>query len=568
MHIFRFLGLLVLTAVPGRGTSQIPFDESMYMSHNYPSRVITDELSSYIQNQLQINNVTGLSLGVVLPNGKMEFGAWGNRTEDGDPVTPGTVFNLGSCSKAFVSASLGILMQDFAERKNQSALPHTVREFNWDTKLRDLLPEEWKLEDEWTTNKADLKDLLSHVTGLPPHDMSYSPQDAPRDVVLGMRRLRTSHELRQHYDYNNMMFVTGAFVVSKYSGLSYRDFVEERILRPLGMNSSTLYPNRAFQMGNMTQSWTPFKRRIPFFMPEHSAELIAGAGGVMSTVQDMARWIEVLLNAGADGQTNDTIVPRATFDLATSAISVANSKGNGLFSVAGYGLGWGRLSYRGHEMIQHNGGAPGVATIVDLYPYDRFGVVVLANTQTDITRTIGNRVADHILQLPAVSQSTYDKIRPKPQSLVTQPSPLQALDGIYSNPGYGNFTLCSLLFSSTSTQCRGVIEDFRIVDQSSKLPASPLELYAAWPRFWGSHLRFVPIGGFSYLVKLSSLYVEGYGVDRTPFEDVSSETMTSTFMLEQGRIVGFGLFGAGDKSWRAKKGGSVRDIADVFFDKL
>jgi CubicO group peptidase (beta-lactamase class C family) len=72
--------------------------------------------------------------------------------------------------------------------------------------------------------------------------------------------------------------------------MAYRDFVEERILRPLGMTSSTLYPERAFATGNFTQSWAPdSRRRIPFFMPESKAELIAGAGGVMSTAEDMVR---------------------------------------------------------------------------------------------------------------------------------------------------------------------------------------------------------------------------------------------------------------------------------------
>jgi CubicO group peptidase (beta-lactamase class C family) len=75
--------------------------------------------------------------------------------------------NLGSCSKAFLSAALGILMEDFANGKNQSALPNNMTKFNWDTKMCDLLPEDWLTEDQWITEKASLKDLLSHVTGLP-----------------------------------------------------------------------------------------------------------------------------------------------------------------------------------------------------------------------------------------------------------------------------------------------------------------------------------------------------------------------------------------------------------------
>ncbi|KAJ7461808.1 beta-lactamase/transpeptidase-like protein [Mycena galericulata] len=551
MFLLQFLFTPLILAGLGRCHSQIPL--SAFQTHRQ-GKVITEKLSSFIQNQLNAGNITGLSLGIVLPSGEVEFAAWGNRTEEGDPVTAGTIFNLGSCSKAFLSASLGILMEDFADSKNESALPPGVREFNWDTKMRDLLPDEWMVEDEWATEKADLKDLLSHRTGLPGHDGSYAPDDSPRDVVLRMRHLRAAYEFRQLYEYNNQMYITGAHVVSKYAG-SYRDFVEERIFRRLGMTFSTLYPNRAFETGKFTQSWsTATRRRIPFFMPEQTADLIAGAGGVMSTAEDMTRWIKLLLNAGVDGQTNVTIIPRATFDIATSAISVANKKGDKLFSVAGYGLGWGRLSYRGHELVQHNGGAPGVATIVDLYPYDGFGIVLLANTATDL-RNIANPIADRVLGLPETTDQIGEDTAPvePPNSFDALP-PHSGLAGTYSNLGYGNFTLCSPLFP-TSSLCLEVVRDFRAVDSAAGRSTPSLDLYSAWPRFWGTHLRLSHVSGNDYVFKLTTLYVDGYGADRSPFED-------------DGNVVGLGLFVANSESWRAKKGGSVRDIADVWFDKM
>lgn len=83
--------VLISTVILGRcSTFQIPLDEQ----RNYGHKVIDEELSSYIQNQLQDNNVTGMSLGIVLPNGEVEFGAWGNRTEKGDLVTPEVCFGL------------------------------------------------------------------------------------------------------------------------------------------------------------------------------------------------------------------------------------------------------------------------------------------------------------------------------------------------------------------------------------------------------------------------------------------------------------------------------------------
>ncbi|KAJ7282829.1 hypothetical protein C8J57DRAFT_1172873 [Mycena rebaudengoi] len=88
----------------------------------------------------------------------------------------------------------------------------------------------------------------------------------------------------------------GAYVVTKYSGISCRNFVETRILKPLGTTASTLSPDKAFKNGNLSQSWTPGGRRIPFFLPESSADLLAGPGGVMSTAEDMLKWVKLHLN--------------------------------------------------------------------------------------------------------------------------------------------------------------------------------------------------------------------------------------------------------------------------------
>ncbi|KAK7028283.1 beta-lactamase domain-containing protein [Favolaschia claudopus] len=535
-------------------------------------KVVDADLSSFIQNELQTNNVTGLSLTIVLPNGGgVEYAAWGDRTETGDPVTEETIMHLGSCSKAFLSASLGILMQDFADGKNQTALPPSVRKFDWDTKVRDLLPDEWMTEDPFGTEKATLKDLLAHRTGLPAHDGSYSPSDTPHNVVTKMRHLRAAYEFRERYEYNNQMYVTGAYVVSKYSGLAYRDFAEARILRPLSMKSSTLYPDRAFATGEFTESWTTFRRRIAFFMPESVAELIAGAGGVMSSGEDMAKWVKTLLNSGVDPTTNRTIIPRATFDLATSAITIAADRGSNLTSILGYGLGWGRSTYRGHELVSHNGGAPGVATIVDLYPNDGFGLIILANTAVHtVTRRVASAVADRILGLPSVRSSEEAKVETPAQTEATPVEPptnvLAGFTGTYSDPGYGNFTLCSPLFP-TSAECLAVVRDFRFVDSAAGRATDTSDLYAAWPRFWGTHLRLEHVTGNKYAFKLSTLYPDGYGLNGMPFEDLSNAA-PAEFVVEDGAVVGLGVFVALKESWRMKEGGNVRDIADVWFKKL
>nr|GAT58962.1 predicted protein [Mycena chlorophos] len=649
-------------------------------------RIVDAELYTRIEDKFRALNVAGASLAIVWSDETrpVEYTTWGKRDEGGTPVTSDTIFNIASCSKAFLSASLGILMQDFADEKNTTVLPSTITcfgwdtklrdllpeewllddewatekagvrdllahrtglpahdlsyspydspadvvakmrhlraanelraqyeytnlmyiagahiiskysgnttvlpstitRFGWDTKLRDLLPEEWLLEDEWATEKADLKDLLSHRTGLPTHDLSYSPYDSPADVVAKMRHLRAANELRAQYEYTNLMYIAGAHIISKYSGLDYRDFVAKRIFEPLGMSSSMLYPAEAAATGRLTQAWSPVSgRRIRFFMPENSAPLIAGAGGVQSTVEDMSRWLRTVLNHGVDPRTNQTIISKSTFDLATSAISVLSETGNPFASIMGYGMGWIRFSYRGHDSLSHSGGAPGVGTRVEVYPDDGFGIVLLTNTAAqEGSRTIPPMIVDRVLGLskmydhPEPGVTTTDA-KLDDTDLAVAHRPLKDLAGAYTNPGYGNFTLCSPLFSK-SKACKDVVEDFATVDGPDHLPTHVVSLYAKWERVWGTHVRLTPVllegagGAGVYKVEMTTLYPRGYGMDTSPFEDPGDELVARFVFGDErvGKVLGLGLFGvAQGETLRARKGGSVQEMADVWFEKV
>jgi hypothetical protein len=70
-------------------------------------------------------------------------------------------------SKAFTAAALGLLMDDFAQGRNVTPLPDHLSGFSWDTKLKDLLPNDWKLMDPWASEAVSIRDALSHVSGLP-----------------------------------------------------------------------------------------------------------------------------------------------------------------------------------------------------------------------------------------------------------------------------------------------------------------------------------------------------------------------------------------------------------------
>ena len=104
-------------------------------------------------------------------------------------------------------------MEDFAEGKNVTPLPVGVSTFSWETKVADLLPEElgWSIQEPdgetWATQKANIQDILGHVSGLLGHDFTYNVGDTPEDVVRRMSKLRSAYELREKWSYNNQVSV-------------------------------------------------------------------------------------------------------------------------------------------------------------------------------------------------------------------------------------------------------------------------------------------------------------------------------------------------------------------------
>ncbi|KAG2128999.1 beta-lactamase/transpeptidase-like protein [Suillus clintonianus] len=540
-------------------------------------QVITPQLSHSIQETLDIWNITGLSVAVVPRYGEPEFHSWGNMTEDGDKTTEDTLFHMASVSKAFCASALGILMDDFEHGRNVTPLPPALTEFNWHTLVQDILPGEWQLMDDWASKKANLKDILSHVSGLPRHDYSYGPYDSPKDDVLRMRYLRPAFELREQWSYNNKMFTAVAHIVETYSAQTYTSFVEDRIFTPLGMSSSTYSPAKAGKTGKFTQGWTSNGRLLPECFTEEMATLMAGAGGVISSAVDMSKWVALWLNKGVHN--NVTVIPLSVYGNASQSYSVSiSAPDDSEHSIQGYGMGWFRYSYLGHDLVYHTGSVPGLSTLAAFLPDDDVGVVVFANGGDKATPVmdISNRIIDAALNLrskpsPPIKPSTTEKkaITPPNSDVVGLELALDEFSGTYTNAGYGPITFCSS--SGSSSYCQDVISDFTAVDSAqSSAPQSP-QLFAAWPRIWSSHIRGVHQSGNTFLVQYTSLFPEGYGRDRTPFEtaEIGTSEVTGEFVVEDGKVVGIGLVGlVGQVTERERTHTTVKDRAEIWFDKV
>jgi len=402
------------------------------------------------------------------------------------------------------------------------------------------------------------------------------------------------------------MFKTGAYIISKYAGKPYTAFASERLFAPMNMTHTTFWPNEAREVGLLTEAWTKFGRLIPFWFDEEVVELMAGAGGIISSVEEMTKWLTVLLNKGVEPTSNETIIPPSAFEEITTAHAIMAGRPIAPeISIQGYGLGWWRFSYQGHDILTHSGAIPGFSTRVAFLPEDGLGIVVLANAdeKAKANEAIIYRVVEDVLGLKRVDRGVRADASGKAvfedelvvssedqqgsdSTVALDPLPidLDAFSGTYTNPGYGALILCST--QSTSHHCLSVLSSFAPFISPTPFP-SPIpvpapapqttpELYAAWPRIWSTHVRLSHTAGTDFGLQFTALFPEGYGKNRTAFE--TSETGESegraVFVLEgegeKVRVLGFGMEIDAEAVEARKRAGArdVKEWTDAWFEKV
>ncbi|KAI0645138.1 beta-lactamase/transpeptidase-like protein [Trametes meyenii] len=550
---------------------------------NLGDPILSSKFYGFVEGVRNKASIPGISVGVVrLDDDKQpvtRLASWGRKTEDGDghDLTPDTLFAIASCSKAFLATSFGLLIDDFSHGRNVTPLPSGVSRFDWDTKIASMLPDEWGLGDEWTTRSANFRDAFGHVTGLPRYDYTYKEGDTSHDLLLRMRNLRTAYELREKWSYNNQMFVLGAHVIEKYANTTWLDFVEERLLKPLNMSTTTTWPSRVNASGKLTHTWTKTGRRIPFWCTDEVSRFMAGAGGVISSAEDMVKWLATLLNQGVDPVSGEVIFPRDVYDTVTTARQVLEGAPTSQYGVgiAGYGMGWTQSTYDEIQLVSHNGGLPGFSTLTAFSPSSNLGIVVLINADEQgehawaILRRAFDDVLDRTSSKVIVDTPTSD-VQDLSSKLGRGPPPsldLEAYTGTYTSRGHGTVTLCSS--RSTSRYCSGVLADFSTLHT---LEDSPFGLYSVFKSVLSTHMRLRHLSGDTFTGEFTTLFPNGYGKDTTAFETFETGDAESTvvFSVEGSKVAGFSLVidEAAVAARQKRTGGHIEETADAWFEKV
>ena len=401
------------------------------------TRELFADFSDTLDASVEHWHVPGCAAAVVNHSGLVWCDSSGVRdVERRLPFMSGTLFEIASLTKAFTAACLGILV-------DRKALA-------WNAPIHTYLPG-FALLDAEATETITVRDILSHQTGLPRHDAVWSGRaDMTGPAIMeSLRFLEPSCPPRTRFQYQNMMYAVTGLIVEALDGRTWRDFLQSELLDPLGMERTRLSRKTGLLTGDYAMPYrvqddTPV--RMSF---ERIAEGLAPAGCIVSTVEDMGRWLAFHLGDGmADG--HRLLSPETLAFLHEPAIAVTGDErcfvGLSEFGEDSYCMGWHAQSYRGHRMLHHSGANDGLTSLALLFPDDDLGVVVLTNSDDSLQRVpVALMAADRALSLdPLPWDDRYmERARATQPPAFVPPAPadpglpLSAYEGSYTHPAYG-----------------------------------------------------------------------------------------------------------------------------------
>jgi CubicO group peptidase (beta-lactamase class C family) len=286
------------------------------------------------------------------------------------PVTPDTVFPIGSCTKAFTSMALGI-----AQDQHLLSLDDPPRRF---------LP--WfHMADPRADAEVTLRDMLSHRTGLKAKaDLAATPGVLNREeYVRAATAAKPAAPFRTTFQYSNAMYSAAGEVLGSAYHSSWENVIQTQVFAPLGMTASLTSARDAAAVADHATGYvyvpqTGGWRAVP---PPAGLQALAPAGSIASTARDMAQWLRLLTAGGRIGDRQ--IVSAATLqELFTPQIAID--------AKMAYALGWVTYTWDGEQVVEHNGGSEGISALVSFIPSQRVGFVFLANTSPNFLTTIGN----------------------------------------------------------------------------------------------------------------------------------------------------------------------------------
>ncbi|MBB6271325.1 CubicO group peptidase (beta-lactamase class C family) [Pedobacter cryoconitis] len=353
------------------------------------------KIDSLVENAMKKFNVAGVSVGIV-KDGKILYSkGYGVKSiVTKEKVDENTQFAIGSNSKAFTTASLSILVDE--------------GKLSWTDKVKDHIPE-FKMYNDYVTENFNIQDLLTHRSGLGlgVGDLMIFPNGSDftiKDIYSSFQYFQPKTAFRTKFDYDNLLYIVAGEVIAKVSGMSWEEFVQSRILKPLSMDRSYSSLASLKDRSNLAMPHSEEDGRLKQ-IESFGDQINGAAGGIYSSSNDICKWMLVHLNKGKYGEKLDKkLFSEANHHEMWTIHTVIETSRNPVYNshFSGYGLGWFLDDKKGSFHVSHSGGLPGMLSFTNLYPDLNLGIIILTNTADGgalLFSAIANTIGDSYLGL-------------------------------------------------------------------------------------------------------------------------------------------------------------------------
>ena len=362
-------------------------------------QTVFDKYRQGIPKTMAKHKIPGLSIAVVDRDGILWSAGFGYTDKDKKtPVTPDTIFAIGSITKTVTATAVMLAVQDGLVELD-APITKYIPDFTVNSRFEDN-----------PQDKITLRHLLNHTSGI--------AQEAP---VGNFRELSPSFEkhiksisdtwlkykVGAKSSYSNSGYDLAAYILQVRSGKPFAQYMKEKIFDPLDMSNSSIdmefikrHPNRA--IGHMTHV-----RELPLIL-EIS---VLGAGGIYSSANDFAKFLQFHLNWGRvngrplldESFISDMYTPSKVHERYGLEVFISRSKSVNLVH-ENYGLGIAiSRDKSGNFIMYHPGGGFGFEAIFRWYPDYGIGAVLLTNSENKPLITILSRLIEEKLIEKSVS---------------------------------------------------------------------------------------------------------------------------------------------------------------------
>lgn len=359
-----------------------------------------DRLTNLIENARQKWGQPGIAVSIVRKHETKLCAGFGHlATGEHACVTSQSIFALASCSKPFAATTVAALVDDGV--------------LQWDDQVVDHLPE-FKLSNAFATQSVTVRDLLCNRIGISSSEGRHRHLCTNRkDLVRRLQHHPFRHPFRSEYGYCTDAFSVVGALVTQVAGVDWEDFARERIWSLLAMTSTNASWRRISCPDKMAQPhvWQDASfARVPWTYEDHVA---TPAGGVNSTAEDMAKWLQYWLQAPSligeniitQDSYNEILAPhtpeRGDFpDHEFAQVAPPNQKTR--YRHEAYALGWYVQSYNAITMYHHVGSIEGFRSATAFSHDLDLGVCVLANADNQfLPRALVQAVFDDEMGIDA-----------------------------------------------------------------------------------------------------------------------------------------------------------------------